>query len=214
MWQRIGVSLAVLLTLTSAALAQRKYPPPEKFSPPAQSAPRPKAQEPAARPAEPPVAYSPWVKFCGRDKGDAEAKEMCLTVKEARLETGQFLAGAALIEQAGEAKKLFRVTVPLGMQLMPGVRIFVDGETPRSGNFIGCLPNGCMADFDVTADFVAKLKGGRELRLQSINLPGQVATYLLPLADFARANEDPPTDPIQFEKDWQQRNAPPPSQRK
>jgi invasion protein IalB len=210
MWMKAGVSLAVLLTLTSAALAQRKQPP-EKFSPPAQSAPRPNVQEPAARP---PVAYTPWVKFCGRDKSDIQAKETCLTVKEARLETGQFLAAAALIEPAGEGKRLFRVTLPLGMQLMPGVRMFIDGDMPRSGNFIACIPNGCMADFDVTADFVSKLKAGRELQLQSINLPGQVATYLLPLADFARANEGPPTDPQQFEKDQQRRNAPPPSQQK
>jgi invasion protein IalB len=213
MWQRIGVSVAVVLTLTSAALAQRKQPP-EKFAPPAQSAPQPKVQEPVAQATRPPTVYSPWVKFCGRDKSDAQAKETCLTVKEARLETGQFLAGAALIEPAGEGKRLFRVTLPLGMQLMPGVRMFIDGDTPRSGNFIACIANGCMADFDVTADFVSKLKAGRELRLQSINLPGQVATYLLPLADFARANEGPPTDPVQFEKDQQRRNAPPPSQPK
>ncbi len=35
-------------------------------------------------------------------------------------ETGQFLAGAALIEQQGEEKKLFRITLPLGMQIPAG----------------------------------------------------------------------------------------------
>jgi hypothetical protein len=59
-----------------------------------------------------------------------------------------------------------------------------------------------------------KLKTGRELNLQGVNLPGQVATYLLPLTDFARANEGPPTDPQQFEKDQQRRNGPLPSQQK
>jgi len=209
MWQRGGVSLAVVLALTSAAAAQRKQPPPEKFSPrPAQTAPQ------AGAPGQPAIVHSPWVKYCGRDRNDAQAKETCLTVKEARLETGQFLAGAALIEQAGEAKKLFRVTLPLGMQLMPGARMFIDGETPRSGNFIACLPNGCLADFDVTPEFVMKLKTGRELNLQGVNLPGQVASYLLPLTDFARANEGPPTDPVQFEKEQQRRNALPPGQSK
>ena len=37
--------------------------------------------------------------------------------------------------------------------------------------------------------------------LQGINLPGQAATYMLPLADFAKANEGPPTDPKKFEED-------------
>ena len=41
-------------------------------------------------------------------------------MKEARLQTGQFVAGAALIEKGGQ--KLLRVTMPLGMQLMPGAR--------------------------------------------------------------------------------------------
>jgi invasion protein IalB len=210
MWQRIGISIAVVLTLTSAAAAQRKYPPPEKYSPPpVQTAP----QAGARTPGQPAIVHSPWTKFCGKDNNPT-AKEVCLTVKEARLETGQFLAGVALIEQAGEAKKLFRVTLPLGMQLMPGARMFIDGETPRSGNFIVCLPNGCVADFEVTPDFVAKLKTGSELNLQGVNLPGQAATYLLPLTDFARANEGPATDPIQFEKEQQRRNALPPAQRK
>jgi hypothetical protein len=69
------------------------------------------------------------------------------------------------------------------------------------GRYIVCLPNGCMADFDVTPDFVGKLKKGKELVLQGINLPGQAATYMLPLTDFAKANEGPPTDPKKFEED-------------
>ena len=149
---------------------------------------------------QPPIVYSPWTKFCGKDNNPT-AKEVCLTVKEARLETGQFLAGAALIEQAGEEKKLFRVTLPLGMQLPQGTRMLLDKEEPMQGRYIVCLPNGCMADFDVTPDFVAKLKKGQQIVLQGINLPGQAASYMLPLADFAKANDGPPTDPKKFEED-------------
>jgi len=141
------------------------------------------------------------VKFCGRDKTDLQAKDVCLTVKEARLETGQFVAGAAVIERAGSEQKLLRVTLPLGMQLMPGVRMFVDGEAPRTGPYVLCLPNGCMADFEVNGDFIAKLKKGRELQLQGINVPGQLASYLLPLGDFAKAFEGPPTDPAQHDQE-------------
>ena len=159
---------------------------------PAQQAPAAPGDQQAAT-DQPPVVYSPWTKFCGKD--NAQAKEVCLTVKEARLETGQFLAGAALIEQQGEEKKLFRVTLPLGMQLPQGTRMLLDKEQPLQGRYIVCLPNGCMADFDVTPDFVTKLKKGQQLVLQGINLPGQAASYMLPLAEFAKANEGPPTDP-------------------
>jgi invasion protein IalB len=215
----IAVALALSLG-TSVALAQQPAPAPQHVPPP-KATPRPappkaqpkapqqpaQQQAPAApadqqaatQPDQPPVVYSPWTKFCGKDNG--QAKEVCLTVKEARLETGQFLAGAALIEQQGEEKKLFRITLPLGMQLPQGTRLLLDKEQPLQGRYIVCLPNGCMADFDVTADFVAKLKKGQQLVLQGINLPGQAASYMLPLAEFAKANEGPATDPKKFEED-------------
>src|SRR5215213_8990556 len=148
---------------------------------PAQQAPQAPADQQAGAPADqPPIVYSPWTKFCGKDQNQASAKEVCLTVKEARLETGQFLAGAALIEVEGEQKKTFRVTLPLGMQLPQGARAIVDQDPPLPGNYIVCLPNGCMADFDVNADFVGKLKKGQNIALQGINLPGQLQSYPLP----------------------------------
>ena len=221
--RRVATCIAAVAAFTigtSLALAQQPAPqqvPAPKATPrpvqPAQKA-QPKQQQPQQQqgpapggdqqasgpPAEqPPVVYSPWTKFCGKD--NAQAKEVCLTVKEARLETGQFLAGAALIEQQGEEKKLFRITLPLGMQLPQGTRMLLDKETPLQGRYIVCLPNGCMADFDVNAEFVGKLKKGQQLVLQGINLPGQAASYMLPLAEFAKANEGPPTDPKKFEED-------------
>jgi invasion protein IalB len=219
--RRTATCIAALATLTfgTAAFAQQQPVPAPKASPaprpvqPAQKAPAPakQPQQPAQAPAapggeqqaqadQPPVVYSPWTKFCGKDQ-NPQAKEVCLTVKEARLETGQFLAGAALIEQAGEEKKLFRITLPLGMQIPQGTRMLLDAEQPMTGRYIVCLPNGCMADFDVTADFVGKLKKGKQITLQGINLPGQAASYALPLADFAKANEGPATDPKKFEED-------------
>ena len=221
--RRVATCITALTTLalgTSLALAQpqpapqvpapkatpRPVPPAQKAQPKqqqqqqAQQAPAPADQQQQAQGEQPPVVYSPWTKFCGKDN-NPQAKEVCLTVKEARLETGQFLAGAALIEQAGEEKKLFRITLPLGMQLPQGTRMLLDKEEPMQGRYIVCLPNGCMADFDVNKDFVGKLKKGQQLVLQGINLPGQAATYMLPLADFAKANEGPPTDPKKFEED-------------
>jgi invasion protein IalB len=168
---------------------------------PAPQAPAPADQQAATPPDQPPIVYSPWTKFCGKDNNNPQAKEVCLTVKEARLETGQFLAGAALIEQVGEEKKLFRITLPLGMQLPQGTRLLLDKDEPMQGRYIVCLPNGCMADFDVNKDFVGKLKKGQQIVLQGINLPGQAASYMLPLAEFAKANEGPPTDPKKFEED-------------
>ena len=204
-----GVSLALAQTppappVPAPKATPRPVPPKQQQQKqqqqPAQQ-PAPAGQQAAAPTDQPPIVYSPWTKFCGKDNNVPSAKEVCLTVKEARLETGQFLAGAALIEQAGEEKKLFRITLPLGMQLPQGTRLLLDKEEPMQGRYIVCLPNGCMADFDVNKDFVGKLKKGQQIVLQGINLPGQAASYMLPLAEFAKANEGAPTDPKKFEED-------------
>jgi len=214
------VATASILVLAAAPIAFAQQPAPAP-APAPKAAPKPapkaapKQPAPQAQPAQPaqpqqqqgqgqggeqmPVVYSPWTKFCGKDQNQANAKEVCLTVKEARLETGQFLAGAALIEQAGEDKKIFRITLPLGMQLPQGTRVVIDQNEPVMGRYIVCLPNGCMADVEVNPDFVGKLKKGQNVVLQGINLPGQAASYPIPLADFAKANEGPPTDPKEFE---------------
>jgi invasion protein IalB len=157
--------------------------------------PRPQRQGRAPNEQQTSVIYSPWTKFCGKDQNRAGTKQVWLTVKEARLETGQFLAGAALFEQEGEQKKLFRITLPLGMQLPRGTRVIVDQDQPISGRYIVCLPNGCLADFEVNPDFLGRLKKGQKIVLQGINLSGQLASYPIPLTDFAEANEGPPTDP-------------------
>ncbi|HEX2655617.1 MAG TPA: invasion associated locus B family protein [Xanthobacteraceae bacterium] len=217
---RSALVVATALSL-SAISASAQQPPaaPKPAAPAAKPAAAPKpaapaAQKPAQAPAQPaqqqqqqaapeqqpfPVVYSPWTKICGKDQ-QAGAKETCLTMKEARLETGQFVAGAALIEQEGEAKKLLRITLPLGMQLVQGTRLIVDKDPPIAGRYVTCLPNGCLADFEVAADFVTKMKKGQTLLLQGINLPGQAASYPLPLAEFAKANEGPPTDPKVLEE--------------
>ena len=180
-----------------APKAAPKAQPKQQPAPQAQPAP-PQPAQPAqgqAATAQPPVVYLPWVKFCGKEQTQGGAKDVCVTVKEARLEFGQFLAGAALYEMEGEATKLFRITLPLGMQLPQGTRVTLDKDEPISAPFIMCSPGGCMAQTQVNPDFVAKLKKGQQLTLQGINPSGQVASYAIPLADFAKANEGPPTDP-------------------
>ena len=214
----VSASAAIALMVAPAALAQTPAPAPtapKKAPKPAPKTPTPapqtqappatppadqQAQTPPAEQPQMPIVYSPWTKFCGKDNNNPTAKEVCLTVKEARLETGQFVAGAALIEQEGETRKILRITLPLGMQLNPGTRMIVDKEQPVTGRYVVCLPNGCMADFEVNAEFVGKLKKGTTMILQGINLPGQAATYPIPLVEFAKANEGPPTDPKVFEE--------------
>ena len=63
-----------------------------------------------------------------------------------------------------------------------------------------CFPNGCMADYEATADMVGRMKKGKTLTVQAINMQGQPVLLPLPLGDFAKAYDGPPTDPKVFEE--------------
>jgi invasion protein IalB len=166
-----------------------------------QPAPAPEAQAVAPGPAPrlPQFIYSPWAKLCSKGQ-DAQAKLLCITRKEARTESGQPVMAAALIEPQGEPNKLFRITVPNQLQIQSGTRVIVDQQPPLAGPFYTCFTDGCMADYEATPDLIVKLKHGQMLTIQAINLAGAMMNFPMPLVDFAKVNEGPPTDPKVFEE--------------
>ena len=147
----------------------------------------------------PTLIYSPWAKFCNKGQ-DPNAKQVCFTGRDARTESGIPVVAAALIEPEGEPKKIFRVTVPGPIQLQYGTRIVIDQNQPMTGPFFTCFANGCMADYDGTPDLVQKLKKGQGLVIQGINGAGQPISLVVPLNDFGKAYDGPPTDPKVFEE--------------
>jgi invasion protein IalB len=173
----------------AAPKAAPKAPPKAPAAPPAAQAP-PAGAPAAAQPQEQQVQliYAPWTKFC-------------FTGKDGRIESGQPVIAAVIIEPEGEPKKLLRVTLPLGMQLVHGTRIIVDSNAPLQGPYVICFQNGCMSDYEATPELIASLKKGQNLVVQAINSNGAPLTLPLPLAgEFAKAYDGPPTDPKQFEE--------------
>ena len=175
------------------------------------AAPAPTAQAPAPAAGAPPAAngqpaadqvqliYAPWTKFCLKGQ-DAGAKQVCFTGKDGRIESGQPVIAAVIIEPEGEPKKILRVTLPLGMQLVHGTRVIVDSNAPAQSPYVICFANGCMSDYDVTPELLANMKKGQNLVVQAINSNGAPLTLPLPLAEFAKAYDGPPTDPKVFEE--------------
>jgi invasion protein IalB len=190
--------------------APAKKPAPAKPAAPAAAAPAapaPEAQQQAPAQAQGDqqqqvqLIYSPWTKFCLKGQNnDPNAKQVCFTGKDARIESGMPVVAAVLIEPDGEPKKLLRVTLPLGMQLVHGTRVIVDQNQPMTAPYVICFTNGCMADYDASGDLIAKMKKGQGLVIQAINSTGQPISLVLPLADFAKAYDGPPTDPKVFEE--------------
>jgi invasion protein IalB len=169
-------------------------------APPAQQRP-PEAQQPpaAAEAQQPQLIYSPWTKFCLKGQ-ETNAQQVCFTGKDGRIESGMPVIAAVLIEPEGSDKKVLRVTLPLGMQLPQGTRVIVDQGQPMNAPYIICFTNGCMADYEASAELIAKLKKGQGLVVQGINSQGQPISLVLPLTDFGKAYDGPPTDPKVFEE--------------
>jgi invasion protein IalB len=190
----------------AAPKAKKAAPKPAPAAPaPAQSAP------PAAAPAagtQPPeqqiqLIYSQWTKFCMKGQ-DANAKQVCFIGKDGRIESGQPVIAAVIIEPEGETKKILRVTLPLGMQLVHGTRVIVDSNPPAQSPYVICFQNGCMSDYELTPELLANLKKGQNLVVQAINSNGAPLTLPLPLTEtggsFAKAYDGPPTDPKKLEE--------------
>ena len=198
--------LAVLLG--SSAFAQTppaaKAPAPKaapKAAPKPAEAPAPQAQQtqPAQQGEQPQLIFSPWTKFCLKGQ-EANAKQVCFTGKDGRVESGMPVVAAVLIEPENEPKKVLRVTLPLGMSIQPGTRVIVDNGQPMTGPYVICFNNGCMADYEASGELIGKLKKGQGLVIQGINGAGQPMSLVVPLGDFAKAYDGPPTDPKVFEE--------------
>jgi invasion protein IalB len=198
----------VLMLVAPPAWAQAPAPaqPAPKAQPKAQPQPQPKAA-PQATPGAPAAAapagnevpqlmYSPWTKVCAKGQ-EADAKQVCFTGKEGRLpDNGMMVIGAVVVEQDGSPAKMLRITVPLGMMVQPGTRLIVDQGQPMTAPFAVCLPQGCIAELEASQELIGKLKKGQSIVVQAVSgQTGGAISLPLPLPDFAKAYDGPPTDP-------------------
>jgi invasion protein IalB len=173
-----------------APTAQQAPPPAAAGAPPAAGA---QAQE------VPQLIYAPWTKFCVKGP-ETNGKQLCLTGKDGRIESGQPVIAAVILDPEGEQKKILRVTLPLGVQLIHGTRVIVDNNPPAQSPYVICSQNGCMSDYEATPELIANMKKGQNLVVQAISANGAALTLPLPLAEFAKAFDGPPIDPKVFEE--------------
>jgi invasion protein IalB len=200
-----SLALSAALVATSVILVDLPRSRAQEPAPDARRQEQPNAQ-PNAQPGQaaqageqPRLIFSPWTKFCLKGQ-EANAKQVCFTGKDGRVESGMPVVAAVLIEPENDPKKVLRVTLPLGMSLQPGTRVIVDNGQPMTGPYVTCFNNGCMADVAVGPDFVDGLKKGSLLTVEAKSLSGSATSFLMPLGGFAQAYDGPPTDPKVFAK--------------
>ena len=183
--------VALALTVGPHAFAQQPSTNPPVL--PAQVGPGPNGQQQVQ------VISSPWTRYCAKglteQSSEIRTKEVCFTASDSHLTSGQKLVIALLIEPEGGDTKLLRVTLPLGVALVPGARIVIDEKEAMTAPFVVCHPkNGCMADYKADTDLIERLKNGRSLAIQAFE-KGKPISFTLPLTGFAKAYDGPASDP-------------------
>ena len=183
---------------------------------PAQRPARPAApaQQPAA-PAQPGAATGPtvvqvkpepsqtsWTKVCGKDQG--ANKEICYTTRDFVSDQGQPVLAVAVYDVKGDANKIVRFLMPLGLLLQPGIRFGVDNAQPTGGRYAICFPNGCFAEAQVKDDFINAMKKGTNLNVSVQNQGARELTFTIPLADFAKGFDGAAIDPKVLEDQQKQ----------
>ena len=226
----VARALAAIATTSIAALlissASAQQPP--AAPKPAPTRPGAKPQQPAAQPAAPAQAqpeqpgqqgsaataplpqliYSQWVKFCVGPDGqpadqknaEVKAKQVCLTGIDGRLESGQPVVAVVGIDPPADGKKILRITLPIGMQLQHGTRVIIDQAQPLTAPYVTCFANGCISDYELSADTLGKVKKGKSAVVQGINYTGSALSVPIPLTEFAKAFDGAPTDPKVLEE--------------
>jgi len=194
------VLMSAVLAATAGApvYAQAPAQPAPKAQPKAQPKAAPQAPPSTAQagaPEVPPLMYSPWTKVCPPKGQEADARQLCFIGKEGRLpDNGFMVVGALVIEQEGSGAKILRITVPLGMLVQPGTRLIVDQGQPMTAPYSACFPGGCVAEYEASQELIGKFKKGQSMVVQAINGDGSPITVPVPLPDFAKAYDGPPTD--------------------
>jgi hypothetical protein len=110
----------------------------------------------------------------------------------------------AIYDVKGDANKIVRFLMPLGLLLQPGIRFGVDTAQPIPGRYAICFPNGCFAEAQVKDDFINSMKKGTALSISVQNQGGREVSFSVPLADFTKGFEGAPIDPKVLEEQQKQ----------
>ncbi|HEX6001117.1 MAG TPA: invasion associated locus B family protein [Hyphomicrobiaceae bacterium] len=165
----------------------------------------------------------------GKDKAGKDiAKEvqMCMTLTEQiHPDSGMVMVGATLqqVKVDGKEKSTLSVTVLPGVALPPGAAITVfpkdlwekvqkkdtkldkaDEEKLKKATVkLGygyCVQGGCHAETEATPDLINMLKNGAGFMVHTVRMPGTPVSQPVPLAGFAQALANPPTDTKKFKE--------------
>lgn len=137
------------------------------------------------------VSATGWYKVCS----ETEVGNVCNVQFQVQTEQKQLITGLNLIEINGESKRrIFRIIVPSGRSLPPGVQISVDGKQSAAIPYIFCRPRVCSAEVGLNDALVKVFKAGGGLTVATIDFQGNQQSIPVTLKGFTKAYDGPPVE--------------------
>jgi len=147
------------------------------------------------------LTYSPWRKLCFKVARSPDTKIVCRTTITGAWDTGQVAIRFDLIEREGDAATRLQIFVPTGFYLQPGIKLTVDAGSPLQVPYVICLSNACVAGNIADQSFVRDLESGRRLVPEAVNPNILTVSASLPLGEFAKVHQGPPTQVLEQDLD-------------
>lgn len=148
-----------------------------------------------------------WIKICDDvkikevKKEKASDKKICMTHHESlSAKTGTPLVSAAVRNVSGHKTERFLVTVPLGMAIPAGVHLKIDENKPLKMKYSFCHVAGCVAEIQMTPDFLKQMKAGKKIVVATIGISGKPIGFPIPLNGFGKAYAGKPIDSQKYAK--------------
>ena len=136
------------------------------------------------------VSASGWFKTCN----EAQGSKVCVVQYRIIANEGnQLVTSLNLVEVSGKLKrKVFRIIVPTGRSLPPGIQVQVDGKRAVVIPYTYCRPNVCAAEVALDDQLVKVFKAGGRLDVTSLNFQSKPNTVPVTLKGFTAAYDGPP----------------------
>jgi len=163
---------------------------------PAQQQPAqpPAAQQPPANRVELRATQPEWTKVCGKD--EAANKEICYTTRDFGQAADQPpVLAVAVYDVKGDAQRIVRLLLPVGLLLRPGFRFSIDKGAALEGAYEICFPNGCFAESRLDAKALEVMKRGSVLNIIVKNQVNNEVIFAVPLEGFGKSFDGAAIDP-------------------
>lgn len=143
------------------------------------------AQTVAAQESETPP---PWQVACSSQTGGtALICEMTQTI--VLTENNQRLTSIAFLKSSGEDTVEVVLTLPFGLLFSEGIVARVDETAVARLEFLTCEAQGCFARSDVSTEWLAAMRAGNQLTIETTNRIGEPITFGFDLVGFSQVSD-------------------------